>query len=150
MQLTFTVLSATLHTSGNCLIHGNDITSQDYFVQSSFIVCLHTVQSLEKTIIFTLEISCISPPFFFGVCIDYYYYYFCFIQMKSVFKIFVPSNQYADDRSSQIYQNIANKNFLLVILQCMIIIMKWCYFFVQELLKKYVVLLNIYIYIYIS
>jgi len=58
------------------------------------------------------------------VCIDYYYYYFCFIQMKSVFKIFVPSNQYADDRSSQIYQNIANKNFLLVILQCMIIIMK--------------------------
>ena len=70
--------------------------------------------------------------------------------MKSVFKIFVPSNQYADDRSSQIYQNIANKNFLLVILQCMIIIMKWCYFFVQELLKKYVVLLNIYIYIYIS
>jgi len=36
------------------------------------------------------------------------------MQMKSVFKIFVPSNQYADDRSSQIYQNIANKNFLLV------------------------------------
>ena len=35
--------------------------------------------------------------------------------MKSVFKIFVPSNQYADDRSSQTYQNIViNKNFLLV------------------------------------
>jgi len=34
--------------------------------------------------------------------------------MKRVIKIFVPSNQYADDRSSQIYQNIANRNFLLV------------------------------------
>jgi len=69
--------------------------------------------------------------------------------MKSVFKIFVPSNQYADDRSSQIYQNIANKYFLLVDPTVYDNHYEMMLFFVQELLKKYVVLINIYIHIYI-
>jgi len=69
LQLTLTLISATQHTTDNCLIHGNDdITSQGYFVQSIFIVCLQTVHSLEENIIFTLELSCISPSPFFLVC----------------------------------------------------------------------------------
>lgn len=49
----------------------------------------------------------------FYVCIEYYYFY-C-LKVKCVFKMFVPSNQCVDDRSSQTYQIAAlNKNFLLV------------------------------------
>ena len=92
-----------------------------------------------KEIIFTVEISFIFQLVF---CVHIYFFFLCADEV--CFKISVPSNRCTDDRSYQTYENIVtNKTFLLVDPTVYDNHYEMKLFFVQELLKKYVVLLSI-------
>lgn len=136
MELTFTVISVIWYKTDPCLIDGDEIASQGYFVQSIF--CLQSLYSIQRNIIFTVEISFIFQLVF---CV---HIFFCLCADEVCFKISVPSNRCTDDRSYQTYENIVtNKTFLLVDPTVYDNHYEMKLFFVQELLKKYVVLLNI-------